>query len=788
MVTRLNLERADPGLQVPTGESDSSAPTSALSGSISGQIVAGRYFLHAGASCGGVIEEISRDHETGFQSRPVPVLVRPGPVRGMLDREAQLGAAFSALEANLSIEVSGRPGVGKTAFLRQLANHPRADAFVDGVVYLTVRNQAASDLRQLLFDAFCECDRICKPTEPEIRRSLQDTRALILLDDVQLLPDEMEQVLDLAPRSAFVLATRHLSRTGEARTIALEGLPVDQAVSLLQREIDREFDAIERPLASTLCAALEGEPLRIRQVAALIRERGIPLEEMARDVVPNNLLAELVASIGDKERRALLALAALPGVPLHAQHISGFAEITDIEPSLSTLLGRGLVVRTQARYRIVEGVSDRLRRTEDLKPWVHRAVTYFTAWAERYRRNPETLLDHSEALLRAQQYAADTKRWGEVLQLGRIVEGALILEARWGAWAILLERCLAAARATGDRASEAWSLHQSGTRALCLGERATARTLLNQALSLRETVGDIDATAATRRNLSFLLTPDPVVLRPEPVVKTPARPTTLLDDVVEFESMPLRVVSPAAVPVSNTTGWIVFPFALMFTAFLAALAYWANPAGLSTASWNLAGLGSVVQSGFEGFASPASPVPQSNGSAVAPRVLRFTAFPDRIVPGESLGLCYDVANSARVRIEPEIGEVDAQGQKCVTARPKETTTYLLTALAADGGSVRQSVLVRVGLEDVVAPAVDAGRARILIFSPRPGSIATRRTTTLCYAVSGAVRARIQPAVGEVAAASDLTCLRVVPPQTTTYELIAYGRDGVPVRQQVVVVK
>ena len=61
---------------------------------------------------------------------------------------------------------------------------------------------------------------------------------------------------------------------------------------------------------------------------------------MARDVVPNNLLAELVASIGDKERRALLALAALPGVPLHAQHISGLAEITDIEPSLSTLLGR----------------------------------------------------------------------------------------------------------------------------------------------------------------------------------------------------------------------------------------------------------------------------------------------------------------------------------------------------------------------------------------------------------------------------------------------------------------
>ncbi len=671
MVTRLNLERTDPGLQVPAGDSGSHAQTSALYGSISGQLVVGRYLLHAGASCGGVIEEISRDQGGAFRRRSIPVLVRPGSVRAMLGRETELSAAFSALEAGLSIEVSGRPGVGKTAFLRHLANHPRADAFVDGVVYLTARNQSSSDLRQLLFDAFYECDRICKPTETEIRRSLQETQALILLDDVQLPPDEMEQVLDVAPRSAFALATRQRDRSSEARSLILEGLPLDQAVLLLEREIGRGLDDVDRAVASTLCAALEGDPLRIRQAAALIRERGIPLDEMARDVVPHNLLGELVASIGDKERRALLALAALPGVPLSAPHIAGLAEITDIEPSMSTLFARGLVVRTQSRYRLADGVRDRLRRTEDLKPWGHRAVTYFTAWAERNRRNPETLLEQVEPLLRAQQYAVDTRRWGEVLQLGRLVEGSLILDARWGAWAILLERGLAAARGTRDRAAEAWSLHQSGTRALCLGERATARTLLSQALSIRESVGDIDATAATRRNLSFVLTP-------EPVVKAIARSTTLLDDVAGFDSIPLRDLPHAAIPVSNTMGWIVFPFALMFTAFLAALAYWANPGGLSPASLKLAGFGSVVQSGSGGLTSSAAPTPQSADSADsegAPRVLRFTAFPDRVTPGESLGLCYDVANGARVRIDPDIGEVDARKQKCVTARPTETTTY-----------------------------------------------------------------------------------------------------------------
>jgi hypothetical protein len=236
---------------------------------------------------------------------------------------------------------------------------------------------------------------------------------------------------------------------------------------------------------------------------------------------------------------------------------------------------------------------------------------------------------------------------------------------------------------------------------------------------------------------------------------------------------------------------MIFPFALMFTLFLAALGYWADPEGFSLASSKLSGFSSLVRSrvgDLTSSPSSASPAPASARSSVVPRVLRFTAFPDRIAPGESLGLCYDVANGARVRIEPEIGEVDPQGQKCVTARPTETTTYMLSADSPDGGSARQSVLVRVGLVDAAVPPAGAERARILIFSPRPGSIATRRMATLCYAVGGAVHARIQPGIGDVSPASDLTCLRVTPSQTTTYELTAYGPDGVPVRQQVVIVK
>ena len=45
----------------------------------------------------------------------------------------------------------------------------------------------------------------------------------------------------------------------------------------------------------------------------------------------------------------------------------------------------------------------------------------------------------------------------------------------------------------------------------------------------------------------------------------------------------------------------------------------------------------------------------------------------------------------------------------------------------------------------------------------------------------------EPDVGEVPPTDTLTCIRVTPVRTTTYALAAYGRDGQPVSQQLVIV-
>jgi hypothetical protein len=222
-----------------------------MRGAISGQVAVGRYVVHIGQPYGALICEGPRAQRTHTRPRSRPILLRPRLIRGLFGRQAELAALLSALDAGVPVETSGEPGIGKTAVLRYLAHHPRAASFVDGIVYLPARHQSSADLQQQIFEAFYDSDEICKPTETEIRRGLQEKRALILLDDVHLGLNELEQVLDLAPRSAFVVVTRERRLWGEVRSLTLTGLPSADAVLLLERELESDLPSNWRTLRSS---------------------------------------------------------------------------------------------------------------------------------------------------------------------------------------------------------------------------------------------------------------------------------------------------------------------------------------------------------------------------------------------------------------------------------------------------------------------------------------------------------------------------------------------------------
>jgi ABC-type dipeptide/oligopeptide/nickel transport system ATPase subunit len=489
-----------------------------VQGDISGQLAVGSHIIQIGSVHGGAVNVLASGQQVVPRLRPTPILVRPRRFPGFLDRRTETSTATSALQRNLPVGLHGQAGLGKTSLLRHLAYHVSNTLFPDGIIYLAARHFLLPDLLQSLFEHLYESDVPYKPTHAQIHHGLQNIKALVILDDVDLARDQVNALLDTAPACVFILASTERKLWGEGQVIALRGLPPADALALLERELGRPLTQDERPAAQALCAALHGHPLHLIYAAALAREKGYSLMEIARRVQAatapqKTLTAEMLAALSKPERRIVFIMAALKDVPLHADLMPALTGLPDAALALESLLRRGLVQAHSAQRYTLNAVLGQDLQVLDLGPWAQRALTYFSDWTEKNRSDPKRLAEESAVILQALKWAVEARQWQNVLRLGRAVEGALALGRRWGAWGQVLQWMLQAARALGDQASEAWALHQGGSRSLCLGRVSTARSDLVQALRLREAMGDRTGAAVTRHNLSVLLGP-PLPPRP----------------------------------------------------------------------------------------------------------------------------------------------------------------------------------------------------------------------------------------------------------------------------------
>jgi hypothetical protein len=262
---------------------------------------------------------------------------------------------------------------------------------------------------------------------------------------------------------------------------------------------------------------------------------------------------------------------------------------------------------------------------------------------------------------------------------------------------------------------------------------------------MRDGMGDAAAAAASRQNLSFVVAPEPAPAA-EPAAALPIDPPL---DVLDFDSLPLREDVQPVARRSHTGGVGAVIVTLLLTAGVAGIAYWAGPPGQR---WNFERLNGFLQRSRGTTALPAQGPP-------APQAPHAWDAPDRGVPGESAAVG-TTASRASEPDRPASGEA-ASDLAAPGAEPPPASSGL--------------------------PASESTRASILIFSPRPGSVAAGGPTRLCYAVSDAVEARVEPGIGDVLPTNTLTCLRVAPARTTTYQLTASGRDGYRVRQQLVII-
>jgi hypothetical protein len=73
----------------------------------------------------------------------------------------------------------------------------------------------------------------------------------------------------------------------------------------------------------------------------------------------------------------------------------------------------------------------------------------------------------------------------------------------------------------------------------------------------------------------------------------------------------------------------------------------------------------------------------------------FYASPGVIRKGESVQLCYGVANAKTVKLEPQPNAVWPSHARCVSVSPQKTTTYTLTVSDASGNTQTESLQVKV---------------------------------------------------------------------------------------------
>lgn len=84
---------------------------------------------------------------------------------------------------------------------------------------------------------------------------------------------------------------------------------------------------------------------------------------------------------------------------------------------------------------------------------------------------------------------------------------------------------------------------------------------------------------------------------------------------------------------------------------------------------------------------------QMGGQKLA--IQTFYATPGEIRRGQSVQLCYGVANAKAVQLEPQSNPVWPSYARCVEVAPAKTTTYTLTITGASGNTKSQSLVVTV---------------------------------------------------------------------------------------------
>lgn len=538
---------------------------------ITGQIVVGNKNIVVGPGGHLVVNRLAAQPRPQITPIAAKDRLQPPPVPHLLDRNEERQIIIAALGQRQSVECFSDRGFGKTALLCAIAHRPEViPRFSAGAPYLSARRLTLEDLLQALFEAFYTTDIPCKPTLTQIRHCLKGKSALVVIDDVALDDDDLQALLCQFPDQTFLFATQQQQIWGaEAKAIPLGGLPLPDAIALVEQTLGRALSNRERRTAETLCRHLEGHPLRILQAIAKVKHRAMAIADVLQQVLaapsPEQATLAELEQLPAPTKRMLAGLTLLAGLPLQAAALGDLSGIPagsrGITTALAELQNWHWVIGDGQGYRLAENLLD------PLQPWgaLHQELPHLLAtasqWLQAHQASAAGLATQADPILQVMTLATQAEQWAMVLELGRGLATTLILNGQWGRWEESLQMQLQAAQVLGDRATEAFVLHQLGSRLLALGDVLTAHPYLTESLALRDTLADPSGVEWTEHNLALLYSA--AALEPDPPLDhlTPIPPPS---DPPPGHRFPMRLAAIAAagvgaVGIVGAIWWALWP-------------------------------------------------------------------------------------------------------------------------------------------------------------------------------------------------------------------------------------
>ncbi|HEX6712370.1 MAG TPA: hypothetical protein VF066_03255 [Thermoleophilaceae bacterium] len=413
-----------------------------------------------------------------------------------IDRETAIAQVAGAIGDRTAVNVVGNEGVGKSYVLRATIGAQAPD----GVVWVDGEGRDADDVLQAVFHELYDARQVVADREQRMA-AFKDVRALVVVDGGDKAAPAARRIREELRECGVVLASRtDADWGGQATSVGLVGFDTADALELVVRRTG-PLDESARRAAERLIESVAGNPRRLWQAAGLSVRAALPLPTLVAALAadPEGELRRLLLDALEPADRALIdALAGACGATLAAERLRALTALPDAGSRLQRLEKEGYVQSGSPRYRLAGAVAGVKGRPE----LVAKHLTEFARTA-----SPEDAADELPAALAVLAGASEKDGDRITVELGRAIAPAAIYARRWGAWAEVLDRVLAAAERVGDRAGEAWALHHIGTRAYVTGNVDAAVTALRNALDLREALRDEAGAEATRHNLEFILGP-----------------------------------------------------------------------------------------------------------------------------------------------------------------------------------------------------------------------------------------------------------------------------------------